>query len=168
MLRKFKAKKNAKTLLMKQITSMNFREATINDIPALHSIRITVKENILPDPSIITKADYEIFLTTRGKGWLCEVENNIVGFTIVDLKEKNIWALFVHPGFENRGIGKKLHDIMLHWYFDQTKEIVWLRTAPGTRAEEFYRRAGWKEIGVHGKGEIKFEMNYLDWSGRLL
>jgi hypothetical protein len=23
---------------------------------------------------------------------------------------------------------------------------------------------GWKEIGVHGKGEIKFEMNFEEWN----
>src|SRR5437762_2921497 len=98
---------------MEQITSMNFREATISDIPQLHSIRIAVKENILADPSIITKADYEDFLTVRGKGWLCEIENSIVGFAIIDLKEKNIWALFVHSDHERKGIGKQLQQIML-------------------------------------------------------
>jgi hypothetical protein len=51
---------------------------------------------------------------------------------------------------------------MLNWYFDQTKETVWLSTAPNTRAEKFYRKAEWKEVGVYGK-EIKFEMNYQDW-----
>jgi hypothetical protein len=38
------------------------------------------------------------------------------------------------------------------------KENVWLSTSPGTRAEQFYRKAGWKETGIYGKGEIKFEM----------
>jgi len=75
--------------------------------------------------------------------------------------------LFVHPEFEKQGIGKKLHDMMLGWYFDQTKETVWLGTAPNTRAEKFYRKAGWKEVGTHGKGEIKFEMNYNDWDNKL-
>ena len=145
---------------------MNFREATIQDIPQMHTIRIAVKENILPDPSMIKEEDYANFLTVRGKGWVCEIEKEIVGFAIIDLKEKNIWALFVHPDFENNSIGKRLHDIMLRWYFDQTKETIWLGTAPGTRAEKFYRKAGWKEVGVHGKGEIKFEMTYTDWGTR--
>ncbi|HXL58204.1 MAG TPA: hypothetical protein VN958_18210, partial [Chitinophagaceae bacterium] len=58
-----------------RINSMIFREATINDIPQLNSIRIVVKENILPNPSLITPNDYENFLTVRGKGWICEVDN---------------------------------------------------------------------------------------------
>jgi len=144
---------------------MIFREATIEDIPQIQVVRNSVKENMLSDPALVTDKDCEDYLTQRGKGWVCMIENRLAGFSIVDLKDKNTWALFVHPGFENKGIGKKLHDMMLHWYFDQTKETVWLGTAPGTRAEKFYRKAGWKEVGVHGKGEIKFEMSYDDWKG---
>jgi hypothetical protein len=55
---------------------------------------------------------------------------------------------------------------MLDWYFEQTKEDVWLGTAPGTRAEAFYRKSGWQERGMHGKGEIKFEMTYNNWKNR--
>jgi len=53
---------------------------------------------------------------------------------------------------------------MLDWYFTQTKDTVWLSTVPGTRAETFYRRQGWKEVGSYGKSEIKFEMTYEDWT----
>ena len=52
---------------------------------------------------------------------------------------------------------------MLDWYFTQTRETVWLGTAPGTRAETFYRRTGWREVGQHGKGEVKFEMGAGEW-----
>lgn len=52
---------------------------------------------------------------------------------------------------------------MMTWYFKQTKEKVWLGTSPDTRAEIFYRKSGWNEIGVHGKGEIKFEMTFENW-----
>jgi GNAT superfamily N-acetyltransferase len=141
---------------------MIFREATIIDIPQIQIVRNSVKENRLSHPSVVTDDDCKIYLTQRGKGWVCETEN-IVAFAIADLKDKNIWALFVHPAFENKGIGKRLHDMMLNWYFHQTKETVWLSTAPNTRAEKFYRKAGWKEIGVYGKGEIKFEMRIEDW-----
>ncbi len=52
---------------------------------------------------------------------------------------------------------------MLNWYFDQDKENIWLGTSPNTRAEQFYRKLGWKEIGLHGQGEIKFEMTKESW-----
>lgn len=147
---------------------MIFREATTNDISQMHVIRIAVKENILPDPSLITPTDYENFLTARGKGWVCEIDNTIVGFAIIDLKEKNIWALFVSPAHERKGIGKQLQKIMLDWYFDNYDETIWLGTSPGTRAESFYRSSGWKGVGRRKNGEIKFEMERCEWYKKML
>jgi GNAT superfamily N-acetyltransferase len=142
---------------------MLFREAKPGDIRQMQVVRNAVKENMLSDPGQVTDSDCEEYITVRGKGWVCEVEGRVVGFAIADLKENNIWALFVSPEFEQKGIGKKLQDMMLDWYFSQTKETVWLGTAPGTRAETFYRKSGWSEVGTHGKGEVKFEMTYSDW-----
>jgi len=142
---------------------MIFREARVGDIKNIQIVRNSVKENVLSDPSLVTDKDCENYLTIRGKGWVCDIDNAVIGFAIADLEENNIWALFLQPGYEGKGIGKKLHDIMLDWYFSKTKEKVWLGTAPDTRAEMFYRKCGWKEAGKHGKGEIKFEMTYDDW-----
>ncbi|WP_250254625.1 GNAT family N-acetyltransferase [Chryseobacterium sp. Marseille-Q3244] len=141
------------------------REARSEDIPQIQVIRNSVKENTLSDPGLVTDRDCELFMS-RGKGWVGEAEGQVVGFSIVDLKENNIWALFVHPDFENKKIGKKLHNIMLDWYFEQTKDKVWLGTSPQTRAENFYRKLGWREIGIHGKSEIKFEMTYENWKNK--
>lgn len=139
------------------------REVTVEDIPSIQKVRNGVKENMLSNPSLVSDEDCRIFITERGKGWVAEIGGEIVGFSIADLKGNNIWALFLLPGFEKRGIGRKLHDIMLDWYFEQTQKPVWLSTAPGTRAETFYRTAGWKETGVHGKDEIKFELTHEEW-----
>ena len=142
---------------------MIFREARAEDISPIQVVRNSVKENVLSNPALVTDQDVEDFITHRGKGWVCEYENLIVGFAIADLVENNIWALFIDPQYEKRGIGKKLHEIMLEWYFKQGKENVWLSTGPGTRAENFYKAAGWKETGLTSKGEIKFEMSSNDW-----
>jgi len=143
---------------------MIFREAKIDDITQIQNVRHSVKENILSNPNLVTDEDCKEFITIRGKGWVCEINNSIVGFSIVDLKENNIWALFLNPEFEKQGIGRQLHDIMLDWYFEQANKNVWLGTSPNTRAENFYRKAGWKEIGTHGDGEIKFEMTFENWN----
>lgn len=137
---------------------MNFREAKINDIQQIQIVRNAVKENTLSNPDLVTDKDCTIFLTSRGKGWVCEIKDRIVGFSIVDLKGDNIWALFVSPEYEKQGIGRKLHDIMLDWYFNQGKTKVWLGIAPNTRAEVFYKKAGWLVTGKHGEDEVKFEM----------
>ncbi|WP_284653567.1 GNAT family N-acetyltransferase [Flavobacterium terrisoli] len=140
------------------------REATVADIKPIQIVRNLVKENPLSDPNLVTDEDCRVFMFERGKGWVFEINNQIIGFAIADLQDHNIWALFLHPEFEKQGIGKQLHDTMLHWYFDHTHQTVWLGTAPGTRAENFYRKAGWTEIGTHGKGEVKFEMTYDNWT----
>ncbi|MEE1945949.1 GNAT family N-acetyltransferase [Pedobacter sp. KR3-3] len=146
---------------------MIFREATTTttDIKPIQMVRNSVKENRLSDPSLVSDADCEEFINRKGKGWVCEINQQIVGFAIADLQAQNIWALFVHPQFENHGIGKQLHQLMLDWYFAQGPIHVWLSTAPGTRAETFYQKAGWKATGMQGK-EIRFEMSLTDWKKR--
>lgn len=143
---------------------MIYREAHISDIPQIQFVRHAVKENRLSDPSLVPDQDVEEYITKRGKGWVCEINDTVVGFAIADLVGNNIWALFVHPGFEAKGIGKKLHRIMMDWYFLHSNETVWLGTESNSRAEKFYRMQGWKEVGVHGKGEIRFEMDFNTWS----
>jgi len=138
---------------------MIFREAKPGDIPQIQVVRNSVKENTLSDPGLVTDADCLEFITQRGKGWVCETDGKIVGFAIADLEEKNIWALFVDPEHEGKGIGRQLQKLMLAWYFAQGKDKVWLGTAPGTRAERFYRKSGWTENGTNGPKEIRFEMS---------
>ncbi len=141
---------------------MIFREATLNDIQPIMKVRLSVRENVLSNPDLVTQADCIDYIFNRGKGWVCEVNGTIAGFAIVDLIDKNVWALFIDPDFEKRGMGRQLHDIMVDWYFTQTNHTLWLGTDPGTRAEGFYRKAGWIANGWHGK-EIKFEMTAQRW-----
>ena len=142
---------------------MKIRLAETKDIYQIQVVRNLVKEYRLSDPALVPDRDVEDYITRRGRGWVCEVDEQVVGFAIADLVDNNIWALFIHPDFERKSIGKKLHDEMMNWYFSQTDKTVWLGTSPKTRAELFYRKAGWKEVGVYGKGEIKFEMTKDEW-----
>ena len=57
---------------------MIFREATLADITQIQIVRHAVKENVLSNPALVTDADCEEFITHRGKGWVCEIENVIV------------------------------------------------------------------------------------------
>ncbi|OLY92791.1 Acetyltransferase (GNAT) family protein [Cnuella takakiae] len=142
---------------------MIIREATTGDIKQIQIIRHAVRENRLSDPKRVTDDDCNTYINKRGKGWVCELGGKVSGFAIVDLVANNVWALFVHPDLEKQGAGRLLHDTMLDWYFSQTAKDIWLSTAPKTRAEIFYRKSGWAEKGVHGSGEIKFEMTVKDW-----
>ena len=137
---------------------MIYREATIADIPQLSRIRLSVKENVLSNPALVTEQDYIDYLSVRGKGWLCETDERVVGFSIGDLQDNNVWALFIQPGYEGKGIGQALMKLLLQWYFAHTDKPIWLSTALGSRAETFYRKAGWRETGRQKNGEVLFEL----------
>lgn len=145
---------------------MIIREAQLGDIQQIQLVRNAVKENMLSDPALVPDKDVVDYITRRGKGWVSEIDAVITGFSIVSVMDNNVWALFMDPNYEAKGVGKKLHDVMIDWYFTQTEKTIWLSTSPGTRAEAFYRKAGWKEAGLYGKGEIKFEMTFSDWKNK--
>ncbi|MBL7724133.1 MAG: GNAT family N-acetyltransferase [Chitinophagaceae bacterium] len=142
------------------------REATVLDIPEIQRVRNNVEENQLSDPSLVTDSDVADYITQRGKGWVYADNERIVAFAIVSVTDRNVWALFVEPGYDKKGIGRQLHDRMMDWYFGQTADVIWLSTTPGTRAESFYRKSGWQEAGLYGKGEIRFEMTFESWKNR--
>lgn len=141
----------------------SIREAAMEHIQQMQLVRNAVKENVLSDPGLVTDKDCEEYITQRGKGWVCCFDEQVVGFSIVDLKQNNVWALFVHPNFDKQGIGTRLHHTMIDWYFSKTDEDIWLGTDPHTHAASFYRKYGWKEVGVHGRNEIKFLMTKKEW-----
>ena len=139
---------------------MNYREALLSDIPGMSAVRLSVRENRLSSPSLVTEHEYADHLTSKGKGWVAENEHGvIVGIAIVDLQSHSVWAMFVHPDFEGKGIGKTLHRMMLDFYFAKTDQPLYLGTDANTRAERFYRLQGWREVGLYANGEVKFEMS---------
>lgn len=137
---------------------MILREATLQDYPGMHMVRMAVKENVLNNPDLVTQKDYEEMIISKGKGWVYEINRTIAGFSIIDLSTKNIWALFVHPDHEKKGIGKKLFERMMNWGFAQGVDSFWLSTAPHSRAEQFYKAAGWIITGTTSSGETRFEI----------
>lgn len=80
-----------------------FREATKGDIKQIFVVQYSVKENMLSEADLVDESICESYLTERGKGWVCEINGVIVGFAIADLKDNNIWALFLKPEYERQG-----------------------------------------------------------------
>ena len=119
-----------------------------------------VHENELARPDVIGTADYIDYLTRRGKGWVVEALGCIVGLAVADLVGHNIWALFVHPDYEGRSVGRALHATVLDWYFGQTRKTAWLGTAPWPAPK---RSAAARTGTKSANGEVGFEMTAQDW-----
>lgn len=133
------------------------RPALAADAAGMHRVRMSVQENRLVSMQL-SEHDYIVAIEATGRGWVVELEGNIVAFAIGDTSTGSIWALFVAPGHEGKGYGRQLHDIMIAWLWEQGHDRLWLSTEPGTRAERFYSTAGWRRAGVTSSGEIRFEL----------
>ena len=140
----------------------SLRQATRADIPAIHEVRMSVRENQLARSSAITERDYVEYLETLGRGWVIEVAGQIVGFVVGNAQSGNIWALFVHPEFEQRGFGRRLLDTAIGWLCSQGLTRLWLTTEPATRARSFYESAGWVNAGTTEYGEVRLELSTND------
>lgn len=133
------------------------RQANSRDIAGMHRVRLAVRENRLASP--ISEVDYVPQIEPPGRGWVVEVNGAVAGFAVANARTGNLWALFVDPRFERQGIGRALHDAMLPWFFSQGIERAWLTTQGGTRAERFYRSAGWRHASTLPTGELLMELS---------
>jgi GNAT superfamily N-acetyltransferase len=121
-----------------------FRQASVHDIPAMSRIRLSVNENRLRDPTRITPQMYADFLEKDGRGWVAQVDGEIVAFSYANRIDGSIWALFVDPRFEGQGLGKQLLSLATDWLFSLGFRRVTLSTGTLTRAAQFYTRLGWR------------------------
>jgi len=131
------------------------RNATDADISRIVEIRAAVRENRLRDPSRVTLADINWFIVNPGI-FVWEENGRVVGFSAADPRNGNIWALFMDPEYERRGIARRLFERACAVLQSAGCERMWLTTTPGTRAEAFYRKAGWMVLGTEGD-QLVFE-----------
>jgi GNAT superfamily N-acetyltransferase len=134
------------------------REATEADIPAIMELRLSVRENRLFDPSQVTPEDCRRYVT-RGHMWVWDAGGEILGFSASTCETGWIWALFVRPGHEGRGIGQALFAVACGALVQAGFRTLTLSTDPDTRAARFYRAAGWREAGRTPEGELIFEFS---------
>jgi GNAT superfamily N-acetyltransferase len=133
------------------------RRATPIDIPRIFEIRDSVRENILSDPSRVTPADVAWFVE-NGPVWVWQEPDGVVaGFAAGDPRDGWVWALFVAPGHEGKGIGRALLKATCGRLREAGHRSATLSTDPGTRAERHYRADGWTVTGTNAKGELIFQ-----------
>jgi GNAT superfamily N-acetyltransferase len=130
--------------------------AVAADIPALMAIRAGVRENRLADPAAVTEADYRHFVAT-GELLVWREAGAVVGFAAGDRRDGSLWALFVTPAREGRGIGRALLSAAVADLVAAGHRRLTLATGPDTRAERFYRAAGWRVTSRPARGDLRLE-----------
>jgi GNAT superfamily N-acetyltransferase len=135
--------------------SGNVRRARFEERDRISEIRFAVQENKLGDPAAVTDAHYAWFTEHPGV-WVWEEDGRILGFSAGDTRDGTIWALFVDPAHHRRGIGRALFEAACDTLRKAGHRTALLTTEPGTRAERFYRAAGWRVVGTSPKGELIF------------
>lgn len=143
-------------------TAVTFREATASDMPGISVVRQSVIENPLSIEQLaargITNESVAAAFLTDLKGWVAEEDGRIVGFSMADRETSSLWALFVMPECELRGIGGRLYDVAIAWLRENGARDLWLTTSAGTKAARFYERRGWIATGVGEYGDIRYEL----------
>lgn len=140
------------------MNNIRYRQATIDDIPAMSEIRALVRENVLRNPASVTHQMYVDYLHRLGRGWVGELEGRVIGFSYADQRDHSIWALFVHPDFEGMGAGKALLKLATEWLFAQGASRVTLGTSANTRADRFYRSLGWERGTMRNDVEVEYAL----------
>ena len=131
------------------------RPATAADQPRITAIRMGVRENQLSEPSKVTQAEVDWY-REQAIFLVAERDGEIVGFTCANHQTALIWALFIDPEHEGQGLGRALLDAALAGLKAAGHSQAWLTTGGGTRAERFYRRHGWRDMGRSQDGSIIF------------
>ncbi|MGU3625950.1 GNAT family N-acetyltransferase [Comamonas sp. C24C] len=88
--------------------------------------------------------------------WVAAVNDEVVGFAMVDLESACLFALFVLPEHEGCGIGTALAHACEQAIFQQHAS-AWLETAKESRAARLYRYLGWGDEVDIGSGDIRLK-----------
>ncbi len=142
----------------------DLRAARESDIPRLMEIRAAVRENRLTSMTI-GPDEYRAYIAD-GRCWVASAGGTIKAFAALDAATASIWALFADPAHEGRGLGRFLLDRLVAEARRRGLGTLTLETAAGTRAEAFYRRAGWRIVGREGQDLLRMTLN-LDPDQRL-
>lgn len=127
-----------------------FRPARLEDLEAIYAVRMSVIENTLDDPSRAPPEMAASYIITIGRSFVAEIDGEIVGFSMVN-RTGYVWALFVRPEFEGRGVGGRLLALCVEFLREQGVPRAFLDTGPGTRADRFYALQGWRETARDAK-----------------
>lgn len=147
---------------------MKLRPAWAIDAETLFNIRCSVVENhqsreeltslditIQSVKEMIEGGDY---ITT-----IAEEDGQPAGFSMAQTSEGYVFACFVKPEFEGKGVGRALMDAAEEGLRRGGVQKAWLSTGPESelRAVGFYLHLGWYKDGYLDDGQIIFRKTLI-------
>lgn len=142
------------------------RLASANDVSAIFAVRTSVRDNYLSYDDLyelgLTEGVLKDFIASSCV-WVAEVNAQVVGFVIADVEGGCVFAVFLLPEHEGRGMGRLLMaEAESHLFIRHQK--IWLETdgREAVRANGFFRKCGWRPAATLGSGDIL----YIKWRGQ--
>jgi len=138
------------------------RQATVADIETLFDIRTSVAENQQSRAELkaegITHDTLAELMKGDARAWIAEVDGTPAAFSMAKGDEATVFAMFVRPEFNGRGLGRLLMDAAEDYLFAR-HDLIWLHTSEeqDIRAHGFYRKRGWVAVGAAERHNIRYE-----------
>lgn len=138
------------------------RPATVGDIGVIFNIRTSVVQNHMTMDELAAigvTPDTVHDIIAAGPGlWVAEVDGVPVAFSMADIGDGCVFAMFVLPAFEGRGLGRLLMAETEAFLFTQ-HDVIWLETSAdvAVRANGFYRALGWRPVDMLDNGDYRYE-----------
>ena len=144
------------------MSRVDVRIATAADVGAMFELRTSVRENHLSLEQMadlgITPVSLPALLEGDGRGWVARQGDTLLAFATADAEQASVFAMFVRPGHEGHGLGRRLMTEAEQWLRSRGCREAWLLTDadPHVRAYGFYRHLGWIVDAIEDDGQARF------------
>lgn len=142
------------------LSSHQIRLATVDDVAAIFRVRTAVTENILTLAELadlgVTPDTVAALIRSEACIWVAEGHGEVLGFAMIEQETACLFAAFVLPEHEGRGIGRELVAVCEAALFRENA-LVWLETDGRSRAAGFYRHMGWSHAADLDNGDARLE-----------